>query len=328
MSRSKHSPTSRTGKVTEPLEPARRPLPLTVQGEQGLREGEIWQVTQQRMAFWSSVRLTEGKVYEMRIDLRGHSGNVDLRVKVRRVQVGRSSGIRHGYLHHAAFKTSGSGDTERLLQVFRRLNPENAPGGLPHDDAFQASSFGRTSPEPIQARPESEGPATASEASHEPVLETRQAVRSALASFQAAGARGAGASAPVPAPESTRETGRPTGRSPAAPPQPTPKRRKRVVPQLGPGFPVPVTLDFCTGDTLRAGMRLSQKHAVLTTAPERTLAPTLQVTLHLLLPDGAFESVPARVKESTAQRCVIIARDLHPSTRATLAAALRPPGTR
>jgi hypothetical protein len=109
------------------VDKARRPLPLTVRGDQGLREGEVWMVEGRRVDFWSGERLRLGNTYDMRIDLQARGGSVDLVVKILRVQVGSSSGVEHGYLHHAVFRAKSTEEARRFERVFWHLNPEHAP---------------------------------------------------------------------------------------------------------------------------------------------------------------------------------------------------------
>lgn len=279
------SPRAKNGHPGKP----RHALPLTVQGERGLREGEVWLVNGTQVHFFTGEHLAPGRMYEARIDPRDQGGNVDIRVKIVQASVGHKSGVKEGYLHIARYRTKRSQDTRRLLDAFRKLNPELAPAATAPAPA--------PAPRPPAARP--------------------------VAPAQTAESRPPKAKA-APEPSPRKPAKRPEPK--AAPSQP---RRTatdsiyRVIPQIGPGTPPAVLLHFPDAMTLRTHMRIEQGDVFLYGAPTQELAERQGVLLHLQLPTGRFVSALGRVMESTDRRCSFVLRRADAAVLNSLNAALR-----
>ncbi len=289
---------------------ARRPLPLTVRGDQGLREGEVWMVEGRRLDFWSGERLGVGGVYELRVDLQAQGSNVDLRVKVLRVQVGRSAGVEHGYLHHAVFRAKSAEDGRRFERVFWRLNPEHAPepgaGIRPHPSRREAPANPGSS-QPGRSRRSSGRPSVSSMASD---------------GFQTHRIRkhsGGGSSSKPSRHWSTRNH---DAREPRPAILPPVERSERVSPQIAPGDPPGVMVRYQAVEALRADLLLEGADLYLFLAPTREIEPMWRVMLHLQLPQGHYVMLEARVWESTHRGCVLVARGVSPSLLANLRAAV------
>jgi hypothetical protein len=264
------------------LDKPRNPLPLTVQGERGLREGEVWRADHQHIHFFSSERLAPRRMYEARVDPRGHGENVDMMVKIDDVTVVNKSGVKLGYLHKARFRCKRSQDAKRLLQAFTRHNPDHAESAQP------------------TAAPTPQRPAAAPQTAAPPP--TREA---------------AGKPSPTRA-----QPGKPSARA-TKPRRSAPKPSHGVIPQIGPGTPPAVLLQFEDFSTLRTHLRIEQGDLFLSAAPTAGLQEGQGVTLHLQLPTGRFITVLGRVGTSTDRHCSFIARRVDAACLNTLNAALR-----
>lgn len=289
---------------------ARRTLPLTVRGDSGLREGEVWMLEGRRLDFWSGERLGLGNTYEMRIDLRAQGGSVDLVVKILRVQVGSSSGVEHGYLHHAVFRASSADQARRLESVFWRLNPEHAPEPgdelVPSRRKRQQHTDGSSRPQRHRSG-ESSRPSVSSMASDG--FSTRRLRRG----------HNSGPNSPPSRHWSNKDPDTRTPRPSIAPPV---ARPRRGVPQIAPGNPPSVLVRYLTAQSLRADLLLEQGNVYLFMAPTTELRPMQKVMLHMQLPLGHYVTLEARVWESTHRGSALVARGVSPSVMASFRMAL------
>ncbi len=295
------------------VDKARRPLPLTVRGDQGLREGEVWMVEGRRLDFWSGERLKLGNTYEMRVDLQAHGGNVDLVVKILRVNLVRSTGVESGFLHQAVFRAKSAEDGRRFERVFWRLNPEHAPEpGVElrvHPRRKRVSGAGSSAggdrPRPgVTSRPSVSSMASGG-------FYARRLLKPN---------RPPGSSVPPQRHWSTKSEDERVPLRVIAPPE---DRARRVVPQIAEGSPPTVLVRFEVAEALRADLLLERDDAFLFMAPARDLEPMQRVMLLLQLPQGQFVRLEAQVWESTHRGCVLVARGLSPSLRANLRVALQ-----
>jgi hypothetical protein len=225
--------------------------------------------------FWSSERLTRNKVYEMRIDLRSHGQHLDLVVKIRKVQLLRSSGFEKGYLHSAALSRRTPEKAQRLLEVFQRLNPE-----------LTGSEAAPTSPRRPRSERSSAAPRRGSAMSS--AFDTDPGRRPRDASSRPRPSR--------PGPPAALASAPPAG------------ERYHVTPVVWPGTPPAVMLHFPTVEALRADHRVENGDLFLYTGACRDLRERRTVMMHLQLPDGQHLSLPALVTESGSQRCALLAR--------------------
>ncbi len=297
------------------IDKARRPLPLTVRGDQGLRDGEVWMVEGRRVDFWSGERLKLGKTYEMRVDLLAQGGNVDLVVKILRVHVGRSTGVESGYLHHAVFRAKSAEDARRFERVFWRLNPEHAP---------EPGAEVMVSPRKRKRRGDdasSGGGRYHGSAGNPPSVSSMASDGYyAMRSKRRRGrVRSTGSSGATVQHWSTRAQER---REPPAVIAPPVDRPQRVVPQVADGDPPTVLARYQAAEALRADLLIEGHDAYLFMAPARDLEPMRKVLLLMQLPQGHFVRVEAKVWESGYRGCVLVARGLSPSLIANLRMAL------
>jgi hypothetical protein len=294
-----------TGGGEPSVDKARNPLPLTVQGERGLREGELWNVNNQQLWFFTGERLTLNFIYEMRIDTRGSGGNVDLVVKIASVSVGQSAGVKKGYLHTARFRTKRPGETAKLLTAFGKLNPELAA--------------------PIAAAPTSPTPTAPARPVGRPTppLETRQKTDSTPPRPRSGQPEPAPQRALPKAPSKKPRSTEPLRSEPtAAKRSSTSGSAHQVIPQIGPGTPPAVLLHYPDQQTLRTHLRIEQGDLFLYAAPAAQLQERQGVTLHIQLPLGAFITLVGRVSESSGRRCSFIVRRIDAATHNTISAAL------
>ncbi len=197
--------------IFDSLESPRRPLPFTIRGELGFREGEIWKVSDRRLAFWSSERQTPNNTYDARVDLRGHGGNLDLVVKIIKVRPCRA-GRLPGFLHLARYRAASATAAQRLCEIFGGLNPDRVSGPSAMD-----SMPGQPvpPPRPRQVEPHSQ-PAPAP---RQPARPQRQ---------QAAAPQPAPPPPPPPNPPPRGGPRRPPPVVPQNPNPPTPKRSRML----------------------------------------------------------------------------------------------------
>ena len=328
-------PTPPTPPTPQDFQKARRVLPMTVRGDQGLREGEVGFVEGDALTFWSTERLKQGQTYEMRGDTRARGRNADIEVKIRQVMVGRTAGAKHGYLHKGVIARGTPTDTERLRHRFWALNPEHAP------EDFLAAQRGK--PTARSRPPRSQGSSSSSEASEartrrrrrkdtpsavSGAQRRRRSRRRKLSAVIATGPERARAAerAPEPAVRAPEpEQSRPPERTPSADPRLTPPedRAARTVPVLGPGDPPSVLLRFPTSAGMRADLRVTAGEAVFFLAPETRLQPGDEVMLHIQLPQGNFVQAAAILRQSGPLGCIIEARELPPAIRHALETALQ-----
>ncbi len=305
--------TSKNSLATKP----RHPLPVTVQAERGLREGEVWHVDNRLIIIFFGERLTSGGMYEARVDLRAHGGNADLQVKIVQASVGMKSGVTQGYLHVAKYRSKHSQDAARMIDAYGRLNPGRAQAHSPTSKPPRA----KPAPAPAAATPKPAKAPAPQAKPQEP--ETPKAEARTPEPIQ-----------PVPSKPAPLET---KPREPA-PRQPEPRRREprpvrpkgalpdsahRVFPQIAPGTPPAILLHFPDHGTLRTHIRIESGDVFLYAAPASEIEEQRAVVLHLQLPQGAFVTIPAKVLESNARRCSFVARRADAATLNTLNASLR-----
>jgi hypothetical protein len=305
---------------------ARRLLPVTVKSDSGLAEGEIWFIDGREITFWCVEKLEAASRYEMRADVKTLGRNVDLVVEILEVMAGRDAAAAGGFLHQGEFITLEDADEERLLKRFWQLNPECAPDGVELDAPSRpAVRPARDVPQPARrqalrsASPRAtESPRSASPRSQEPRSVRSQGPRSS-ASVRSRTGRDQGDRRPTPG---ERRRLRTKSREGKGVPKPPLVREQRVKPEVAPGDPPSVMLQYSHREILQADALLRDDELWMYVGGHPLLWEGQELALFLQLPAGNVLQLRGVVVAARIDHCVIQAPRLHAAMLSNLKAAL------
>lgn len=283
---------------------------MTVQGDQGLREGEVWFVEGDDLTFWSTERLLTGRVYEMRVDTRTRGENADIEVKIRKVMVGRSDTGR-GYLHIGTLMPGKDQDLARLRDRFWSLNPEHAPPGR----AVAASTPPRSDlSDTRRRRPKRADSRSHRSDVHEVRGRSRRARMSAVIADGGERRRSREEGCARPAPRPSPQPAVATAPAPSVPPDlrlVSPGfRPAHIILELGPGDPPNALLRFASPERVKSDVHIEGTKALFYTAPDRRLQAGTRIVLHIQLPFGSFLQLRGKLTQSDSTGCIIEVRSV------------------
>jgi hypothetical protein len=304
---------------------ARRMLPVTVKSDSGLAEGEIWFLEGNEITFWCVEKLEDASRYEMRADVKTLGRNVDLVVEVVEVMRGRDAAAPGGFLHRGEFITLDAEDEERLMKRFWQLNPEHAPDGVDLEAlrARPAPSRREAPEEPPRPAPRAVSPRAVEPGSTGPRSQAPRSTRSRGARSSASIRSGAGREAEPrrPTPGERRRLRQKT-RVRKGVPAPPLVREQRVKPEVAPGDPPAVMLQYSHREIMQADALLQDGELWMYVGGHPLLWEGQELALFLQLPAGNVLQLRGVVVAARLDHCVIHASRLHASILSNLKAAL------
>lgn len=275
---------------TVPIRRMRRTLPLTLDGDFGLVEGEAWWFDGDEIIVWCPQRLATGATLDVRVDLGAADTHVTLRVRVEDLVTRPGTRVDRGYLHSGRFAFFRPEDRRRLAMRLAQI------------DTSLARSL-------LEAAPE-ETPPAANAASP-------GSLRDRLASARASELR-----------EQAREraVARVRERVTApAPPEPAPPV-STVDAVFAPGDPMAVLVRFSDAREVAAWTRVHGDRVHLLLAPAPGVRAGTRLLAVIELPDRVHVQVGASVTVHLRHGTQIVSDSLGPGDRALFERLLREGG--
>lgn len=121
----------------------RAPLRATLIADHGPTKAKVIMMDEHRLQVLSNKQLVPGAVHRMRITLDGGESQVDVELRVERVQSGQDTVYKWGWLHHGVYREMDPDDSQVLTHEL---------GSTGHAGSFTESSGPRgTTSEPVSA---------------------------------------------------------------------------------------------------------------------------------------------------------------------------------